>query len=86
MHEKLLQHARAELRRNPFDAGRDYCHHRQVFANCMIIISGEKLEVNLPALSLAAWLHDYERNNEELRDEFIRKISNTHGMPTTFAG
>jgi len=83
--EKILTKVKSELHQNPFDAGHDFLHHEEVFENVVAIVKGENLIVDMAALSVASWLHDYERNDEEARDKYLRQIVSESDVPADFA-
>ncbi len=84
-YDRLLDQAKHELAQNPFDIAHDYAHHLSVYENCIQIVSSEKLKVDLNALALAAWLHDYQRDKEKARNEFVRKIVKENKITREFA-
>lgn len=82
---------------DPHDVAHDINHHYRVWEHCINIIVEENLfnKVNLPALYIAAWWHDYKRGSKghrelikELKDnkfpfseiEYIIGIMNSHSF------
>ncbi len=78
--ELLIGDLNRNLLDNPFDAGHDFLHHQEVYNNCVYIVHNEKMDVDMNALSLAAWWHDYERNNEEENRRILREFGRNRNV------
>lgn len=80
MVQKVLQQAKRLLREDPFDAGHDYEHHLAVATNCLTIIEDEQLDVDVNALLIAAWWHDYKRDQDEENNRVLTRAMTTAGF------
>jgi HD superfamily phosphodiesterase len=80
--EKIIEEAQDRLRVDPFDAGHDLDHHKEVVANCLLIVQQEKLEGKIVVgdLLIAAWWHDYKRNNEIECDKELSSVLIRNGF------
>jgi len=89
--ELALSKAQEWQEREPFDAGHDWEHHKEVINNCLWIVEQEKLEdkIDLDVLLVAAAWHDFRRGSEDysvlksellvqgVDQEFISKVIET---------
>lgn len=82
--ESVVKEAQERLRQDPFDEGHDYDHHLAVVTNCLAIVEGEGLEVDIDALLIAAWWHDYKRNNTEENDRILTQAMEKAGYLDVF--
>src|SRR5258708_2704562 len=82
--EFALSEAQKRLKVDPFDAGHDYYHHLAVVKNCLDIVRDEKLVVDIDALLIAAWWHDYKRNAPNENDEILTGILKKSGADEKF--
>ena len=71
MVEKVLKEAKRRLKKDPFDVGHDYDHHLAVVMNCLTIIENENLDLDVNSLLIAAWWHDYKRNQDDENDRIL---------------
>lgn len=67
----VFKEAKRRLKEDPFDAGHDFDHHLAVVTNCLAIVAEENLDLDINALLVAAWWHDYKRNEEDENDRIV---------------
>ncbi len=82
--QKVLDMAVKNLKENPSDAGHDYDHHLSVVLNCVQILQKEKLRPKLQpdqleAIQIAAWWHDYLREDEAGNDQILNNAMKESG-------
>lgn len=64
---KIISEAKRALATQPYDVVHDVGHHYKVWENCLWLVREEDLAVDLEALQIAAWWHDYERGKETFK-------------------
>lgn len=69
--EQVIGEAKRLLKTDPFDAGHDLDHHKAVVQNCLDIVRDERLSLDMDVLLIAAWWHDYKRNDEAENDKIL---------------
>lgn len=57
---EIIDKAKEYLKKSPIDAAHGLEHHEAVAENCIKIINGEHLNVNITVVMIAAWWHDVE--------------------------
>lgn len=77
---RIVQRAKRFLVTDPFDAGHELTHHKLVVSNVQWIVEQEGLHaVDMESLLIAAWFHDYKRNQDELCDRVLSEIMTKEG-------
>ena len=79
-----VSEAKDRLKTDPFDAGHDYYHHLAVVTNCLDIVRDEKLALDIDALLIAAWWHDYKRNEPDENDRVVTETLEKAGATEEF--
>ena len=63
---KLIEVAQKVLAENPYDLGHDLNHHYNVYDNVYHIILNENIiKINWDLVTVAAWWHDVDRDNNK---------------------
>ncbi len=81
---KVTQEAQVRLKEEPFDEAHDHAHHAAVVKNCRGIVQDENLKLDMQALLIAAWWHDYKRDNEEENDKILTQTMKNAGFDEEF--
>ncbi len=82
--ELVISEAQRLLKEDAFDAGHDFNHHQRVVDNCLMIIEQEGLSLDIDALLIAAWWHDYKRDETEDNDRILSGVMTKHGFDREF--
>ena len=82
--EQVIGEAKRLLEIDPFDAGHDLDHHTAVVKNCFDIIRDENLSLGIEALLIAAWWHDYKRDDETENDRILTVTLVANGFDNTY--
>jgi HD superfamily phosphohydrolase YqeK len=78
--ERIIEMGQELLKKDPFDSGHDFDHHERVVDNIITIVTGEGLKVDLGALKIAGWWHDYKRNTPTECDTILKDSMELEGF------
>lgn len=83
-YRQALKYIQNLQKTDPYDAGHDFEHHQTVVNNCQSLVKAEKLKVNEEVLELAAWWHDYQRDNLSKNNAAVKDSLHRHGFDDEF--